>query len=118
MKHNIQVEVIPLTVLFALMLLIMKILFFDEGLMVLLRVVASLYWLYILPGYALMHIWSKELDFTTRIIIGTAAGFALISAASYYMGLLGIHTGYHSFVLPPVVIIAGALIGIIRFRKK
>ena len=49
-----------IVVLLALGLIIFKIAFFKEELIVIFRYVLSLFWLFVLPGYFIMLYWQKS----------------------------------------------------------
>jgi len=102
-------------ILFALGLIIFKIVFFNENLIVVFRNVLSLFWLFVLPGYFIMLYWAEKLDFVERLIIGTAVAAGIAGILSYYLGLFGLNIKYHAILLPPAIIAAGF---IIATRKK
>jgi hypothetical protein len=76
-----------------------------------LRTTASLYWMFVLPGYALA-LCSRQ-GFVERLIIGIAIQAAVFGLASYYAGLLGWHVAMHGWVLP----LASIAVGIMVRRK-
>ena len=96
--------------LFLIALVIFKIAFFNENIMVLLRNVLSLFWLFVLPGYFIMMYWQEKIDFIERFFIGILLSAAIIGIASYYIGLLGLNIKYHAFVMPLALILIGLLI--------
>src|SRR3989344_9321224 len=78
----------------AALLIVFKIVFYNESLLVVGRTVLGFFWLFILPGYTLMLFWRERLDFLERLVLGTAVAVALISLASYYLtlgGLINVH---------------------------
>ena len=99
-------------ILFILFILIFKITFFKESLVVVFRIVISLFWMFILPGYALMFYWKNKLGFTERFIMGIALSTAIIGILSYYLGLIGINIKYHTIILPLIIILAGLFISL------
>jgi uncharacterized membrane protein len=103
-------------ILFLLVLIIFKIAFFKENLVVLFRSVISLFWLFVLPGYFIMLYWKEKLKFLERFIIGIALSAAIIGMSSYYLGLIGLNIKYHAIILPPILILIGATINL-RNRK-
>lgn len=100
--------------LFLLALIIFKIIYFKESLIVLLRYVISLFWLFAAPGYFIMLYWRESLDFAERIIIGIALSAAIIGISSYYIGLMGLNIKYHAILLPLAVIIIGFVINLYK----
>ena len=95
--------------LFLLCIAILKAVYFKEDILVVLRLLLSLFWLFILPGYFFMLYWGEKLDFTERIIVGIGAAAALIGIFSYYAGLIGLDMKYHTILLPLAMIIAGII---------
>ena len=110
----IKKESVYAGILFLVILIIFKIIYFRDDFIVLLRFAASLFWLFAVPGYCLMLYWNENLDFTERIIIGIAVSAAVIGISSYYIGLLGLNLKYHGIILPFVLIFAGIAL---NFRK-
>lgn len=102
--------------LLLLVLIIFKIVFFKENLIVLLRYVISLFWLFVIPGYFIMLYWRENLDFAERIIIGIASSAAIIGISSYYFGLMGLNIKYHGILMPFVIIVL--MLVIIAINKK
>lgn len=103
----IRKESIYIGIMFIAALVIFKIAFYREDLSPLFRVVFSLFWLFLLPGYFAMLYWHEKLDFIERLVIGIALSAGLTGALSYYLGLLGLHIKYHPFILAVVIIIVG-----------
>lgn len=100
--------------LFLSALIIFKIIYFKESFIVLLRYVASLFWLFALPGYFIMLHWRKSLNFAERTIVGIALSAAIIGISSYYLGIIGLNIKYHAILLPLAIIGAGFAMGIYR----
>ena len=100
-------ESVYLGAVFLVLLLILKIVFFKEDFTVLIRYAASLFWLFILPGYFAMLYYREKIEFMERIVIGFAVSAAVIGVFSYYIGLIGLNIKYHTFLLPLILIIAG-----------
>ena len=99
-------------ILFLLVLIIFKIAFFKEDIVVLFRNVLSLFWLFALPGYFITLYWEKELGFAERFVIGIAISAAIIGLFSYYLGLIGLNIRYHSVALPLILILVGVVISL------
>ena len=88
-------------------LIIFKIVFFNENLLVVLRLVLSLFWLFVIPGYFLMLYWRENLEFIERLVIGVALSAGIIGVSSYYIGLFGLNVKYHAYILPLIIILIG-----------
>jgi len=109
-------DLLILLSLFLISLVSLKIVFFKESIFILLKTIFGFFWIFILPGFFLMYFWHDKLDFLERLIFGTAFGSSVIGIASYYLGLGGIHSKIHSFILPPILIIMGIVL-LIRKNK-
>lgn len=101
--------------LFALALVIFKIAFFNEEIIILIRTVLSLFWLFVLPGYFFMLYWKEKLVFMERFVMGIALSAAIIGILSYYLGIIGLNIKYHTILLPLALMIFGLAIAI---KKK
>ncbi len=99
-------------ILFLLSIIAFKIAFFKENLIVLIRTVLSLFWLFVFPGYLIMLYWKEKLEFLERFIIGIFISASVIGISSYYLGLIGLNIKYHMSVLPTVLIFIGAAISL------
>lgn len=108
----IRREMTYLGLIFLLALIIFKIAFFKSDFAVLLRNVASLFWLFALPGYFIMLYWEEKLDFMERFVIGIALSAGIIGISGYYLGLIGLNIRYHTILLPLMIAIAGFVIAI------
>ena len=112
--NSIKEESKYIGILFVAALIIFKIIYFKEALVVILKIVASLFWLFAIPGYFAMLYWKEKLEFAERFVIGVLLSAAIIGIFSYYLGLMGLNMRYHGFILPPVIII----IGLVAAMKK
>ena len=88
----------------AALLIVFKIVFYNESLLVVGRTVLGFFWLFILPGYTLMLFWRERLDFLERLVLGTAVAVALISLTSYYLTLGGLINVHWQWIVLPLVI--------------
>ena len=112
----IKKELQYLGILFIAALIIFKIAFFKENMIVLLRNVLSVFWLFVLPGYFMMLYWKEKIGFTERFIIGIVLAAAVIGIASYYLGLVGLDIKFHAVILP-LILIAASLTVNLRARE-
>ena len=103
-------ELVYIGLLFLLALIIFKIVFFREGIIVIFRTILSIFWLFVLPGYFIMLYWRERLDFMERFIIGIAFAIAIIGITSYSLGLIGLNIKYHTIILPSVLILVGIVV--------
>lgn len=105
----IKKEMLYIGLWFLAALVIFYIAFFNEKPVNLFRIVLSLFWLFVLPGYFLMLYWREKLEFMERIVIGIFLAAAITGILSYYIGLIGLNIKYHTILLPVVIILAGAI---------
>ena len=105
----IKKELKYIGLLFLVFLVIFRVVFFKENLVVLFRIVLSLFWLFVVPGYFIMLYWREKIDFTERFIIGIVLAAGIIGIISYYLGLAGLNLKYHAVILPSVLILAGLI---------
>ena len=110
--ESIKKELRYISLLFLIALVMFKIVFFKESAIVLLRAVASLFWLFVLPGYAIMLYWMEKLEFLERVAVGAAVSAAIIGISSYYLGLLGLNIRHHTALLPLAIIAVGFAIAV------
>lgn len=104
----IKKEFVYIGFLFLIVLIIFRIVYFKDDLLASFRIVVSLFWLFVLPGYCIMLYWRENLDFTERIVIGIALSAAVVGIISYYLGLMGLNIKYHGIILPLALILIGA----------
>ena len=107
-------ELMYISLLFLITIIIFKIAFFKERLVVLFKVVLSLFWLFILPCYFTMLYWCRKFEFMERLIIGTALSAGVIGILSYYIGLAGLNIKYHTILLPLAIIVAGLITAVMK----
>ncbi len=110
----IKKELQYIGVLFFISLIVFKIAFFNEDLIILARTTLSLFWIFALPGYFLMLYWKEKLVFMERFIIGIALSAAIIGISSYYIGIIGLNIKYHTALLPILLILVGLSINLKR----
>lgn len=102
--------------LFLAVLLIFRIAFFKDSLLVVMRSALAVFWVFVIPGYFGMLFWHEKLDFVQRLLIGTALAAGLTGTISYYLGLIGLNIKYHTVLLPLLIIILGLLL--LLMKKK
>ena len=112
---KINKELVYLLIAFLISIVIFKAVFYKESFLNVLKMVASLFWLFLLPGYSIMFCWEEKLDFLERLIVGIALGIALVGTLSYYIGLIGLNIKFHAIILPLLLILIGVVLSL---RKK
>ena len=95
---------------FLISLLIFKIAFFNDSIVVTLRTVLSIFGLFVAPGYFIMLYWHEKLDFVQRMLVGVMLAAGLMGIISYYLGLTGLNIKFHTILLPMLTIISGFLL--------
>ena len=111
---KIKDEGISLGITFLVVLIIFKIVFFKQDILSLLKLVSSLYWMFVIPGMFLLFYWEDKIGFLERFIVGILVASSVNGILSYYLGILGLHLKYHGIFLPILII----LIGIFVISKK
>jgi len=105
--ETLKKEVPYLGGLFIIIAIIFQIIFSKESFGVTIRTVASLFWIFILPGFFILYYWIEKLKFVERLIIGIPISAAITGILSYYVGLMGINIKFHSLIFPPMLIFIG-----------
>lgn len=100
-------EALYIGLLFLLILVTFKIIFYKEELIVIARFVLSFYFALVLPGFSLLLYWVEKLGFFERFVISIPLSAALVGILSYYIGILGVHIKYLSLILPIFLILLG-----------
>lgn len=93
-----------LIIVFVALIVMLKLTYNKEGVTEVLRASASLFWLFIMPGYFLTLYWRERLGFLERTALGSVAAFAVIGITSYYLGLAGLRLQNQTVLLPLAVI--------------
>ena len=91
---------------FAAFIAIIYITYHKENTATVARTAAAIYWLFVIPGWAVMNHWRENLGFVERLAVGTAGAMAITGVASYYLGLVGLKLQNQALILPAAVIIA------------
>ena len=94
-------------ILFLIIFIMFKIIYYKDSFLASLRFAASLFWMFVFSGYFIMFYWNKKLDFMERLIIGIGLSAAVIGISSYYIGLIGLNISYHGVLLPLIMIVIG-----------
>lgn len=112
--NKIRKESFHLLILFAIVAILFKIVFYNESVLVVVRTVFAIFWLFVIPGFYLMFYWSNELEFLERVVIGIAVSAAVVGISSYFLGLIGLNLKYHGIILPIFCLV----IGFFAIRRK
>ena len=107
-KEKLKKEAVCMAVLFAVTLAIFQAVFYKENILTTARTVASVFWLFVLPGFSIMYLWHDKLDFLQRTVAGTVLATAITGIIGYNASLLGLHIRYHAVILPAAMYIIAA----------
>ena len=106
-QDSLKKEMVYIVVLLIVEIVLLKIVFNKESLLITLKLALSLFWLFILPGFMLMYLFIDKLNFIERVIAGTVLGMAFYGVIGYNLGVLGLSMKYQIWILPLVGICAG-----------
>ncbi|MBW2989447.1 hypothetical protein KY358_03955 [Candidatus Woesearchaeota archaeon] len=113
--QKVKKESMHIGILFLIVLAAFKVFFTESSILLVSRVVFSIFWLSLVPGFYLMYYFVEKMDFIERLIIGTIFGFAVNSISGYNLGLLGVDVKVQIFLVPITCLI---IAGIIIYRKE
>ena len=83
-----------------------KVAYYQESIWTVAKTAASLFWLFVIPGYAIMLYWKQHLGLIERLAAGTITAIAINSIASYYLGISGLKIQNQTILLPAAIIVA------------
>lgn len=106
MRDELARELKAIAFIFAAAIAVMKIAYYKESLIEVIRTTAALFWLFVIPGYTIMLHWKQHLGLIERLFAGTVAAIAINSIASYYLGIAGLRIQNQTILLPAAVIAA------------
>ena len=85
-SEHIKKELAIISAIFILTFIAFKVIFLPEDFFIVLRTVAAIFWVLVVPGFVIMLYWREELKFYERLIIGIGVGTVLVGLLSYYTG--------------------------------
>lgn len=94
------------------------IVFYKENIITTLKFTASLFLLFVVPGFYVMLYYSERLDFLERTVIGAVLSAALFGIISYYLNLIEMHIKYYSLVIPLIIILIGLIAAHTKYAKQ
>jgi len=104
-KQKIRKEGVYIIVITVLLIGILKGVLYKENIMVFIKLVPSLMWLFVVPGFSLLYYWSDKLDFIERLIISVPVSAGIMGILSYNLGLVGLSISHHIWLPVPVIIL-------------
>lgn len=93
------------------------IVFYKENIITTLKFTASLFWLFVAPGFYIMLYYSERLNFLERTVIGVVLSAALFGIISYYLNLIEVHLKYYGLFIPLVLISVGVMINYLKYTE-
>jgi len=108
--NKIKKELQYLFILLISLIIILKIVLYKEDLFTITKLLLSVFWVLLIPGFFLIYIWHNKLDFLERTIISVPVSSALIGITSYNLALVNIDIKYHIFSLPIIFLILSLII--------
>ena len=117
MKDRLIKEGKYIGISFIVLLAILKIAFFREDFLTLIKTTLAIYWLFIIPGYFLLLYWSSKIGFVERFFIGIAISTAITGTISYMLGIAGINVNTHHLFLPIILIVGGFIPYYLKEKK-
>jgi len=105
--REVKRELVILAALSVAFAVIFRIIYYRESTLTVIRTLAAVFWLFIIPGYAVMLNWKKELGLAERIVVGSALSAGMVGIISYYTGVAGIQISVHWLLIPIILIILG-----------
>tara|TARA_Y100000310_G_C20199126_1_gene586045 strand:+ start:201 stop:575 length:375 start_codon:yes stop_codon:yes gene_type:complete len=118
-KNIILNDLKLLLIIFIMMFVFFKIYYFNENFFLILKLILSHFYLFLLPGYCLMFYYLKELKFYERFIIGMGLGYGIQPLIVYLIvyifkvNMLNFNVFVSFFML-----FSGLLIGYYKLRGK
>lgn len=96
------------------LLILLKIAFFRESIISVIKISAVSFLVFLIPGYLLSIRWYDKFHFTERIMVSSFFTITSYGLLGYYLGLIGLHIKHHIYVLPILI----SALGIALFLKK
>lgn len=98
-KHELKTAGIG----FAVAFIILQLVFYKENPLTILKITAGLFWLFTIPGMAILLFWREKIGNAALLVMGTVLGMAVVGIASYYLGIVGLNIKYSGIILPILV---------------
>jgi len=110
---TIKKDMLCLGISFVVVLLFFKIVFYDEEFIILLKLVASIFFQFVVPGFFLTYMFFDKPGMSQKFILGIGLMAVFSPILSYYLGIIGLNIKFHW----PIFIIL-ALLGIYYAYKS
>lgn len=100
-------EILWLFGIFFAVVIATSIVFPEEDLITNLKLVAGLFWMFLIPGFMVLYRWESVLSMLERVVIAVPTSVGIYGLLSYLLGILGLPVWNQVFLLPAIVCIAG-----------
>ncbi len=117
-KNRYIKEVLAIGILFVSLCILFEIIFYKTDISRNIYLVASLFYIFILPGYSITLFLKDDYALGERIVIGSLFSAAILGILTYDFGVLGWHIKSQSWILPPIFIMIGVGVNMIKFKQK
>ena len=118
MLNNIKKDVRNGIFLLIIAVIAGKIIFINESVWIISKVVVSLAYLFWIPGYALLLHWYESFPSMERWLLSFAVGAAWTGSIGFLLGLIGIKMDIQLIVVPLLGIIIGLIIGMKKGKES
>ncbi|MBI2138799.1 hypothetical protein HYU13_04370 [Candidatus Woesearchaeota archaeon] len=113
-QQRIKEDGIKIGAAFAVVLAVLKIAFYQESFFSIVKLALAMFWLFIIPGFMLLYLFSQKLDFIEQFIIGAVLGLAFFGSLGYNLRLIGLKIPVQNWALP----ILGIALGLAALLKR
>lgn len=96
-------EILGIIIAFALVLTLLKIVFYQETIFTILKITTAIFWLFVMPTYFITSIWKEQIRLVERFAIGIPISAAILGILSYYLGLAGLNLEIQTWLLAPII---------------
>ena len=98
--HQLKQEVMKLGILLVAVYAAVQIAFYKESPIMVIRLVLSLFFLFVIPGWRVLYILREKIGFLERAISGTLLFAGIFMIMAYYGGFVGVHIKYSTWIIP------------------
>lgn len=93
-------EGLRLGILLAAAFVSVQVAFFKESPIVVAKIVLSLFFLFVLPGWCMLYIWREKFGFLERTTAGTILAAAVFLIFTYFTGFIGLKVNISTWIAP------------------
>ncbi|MEK6967026.1 MAG: hypothetical protein AABX51_00160 [Nanoarchaeota archaeon] len=98
--QQLKLEAQKLVMLLFALYTAIQIAFFKESPIIVGRLVLSLFFLFVIPGWCVLYLWREKIGFFERAVSGTLLFAGIFVLSAYYSGFVGIHIKYSTWIIP------------------